>query len=1049
MNIKKLIPLRNLFTGTPVLAFFSLLLMSFAVKAGGTISGAVYFDFNMNGVRNTNAVTPNYAVDGAAGGVTVTVYAPDGTSKTTTTAVNGTYSINTAAAPALPAGPYRVEFTNLPAGAFPSAVGTNNATTVRFAAEGGASGVDLGIVTPKQYCQNFPRVVTNSYVIGTGTSGTVLSFPYKYSDELDGNINGSWTAAPSRNTALAPTELGSANAVGSTFGLSWNNLTNRVYAASYLKRGARFGSLSGESTGAIYQISNPTTAPAPSLFVDLNAVFAGTPAGANPHPAATTTDWSADTASVGLIGKIGLGGLKLSSDGATLYAVNLGDRRLYAIPTTGTLDSATVKRFDIPTTGLATSAGNCASGDVRPFALGRDRAGQIYVGAVCSAESTANNAQLTAYVWRFDNPGFTLVAANNLTFARVAALGESAAWQYWANVGGVLNRAAPMLSDIEFDGGDMILALRDRYGDQVVFPDYYRGYGDIMRACPSGGGNFAFESNGGCGGVTTAGAGTAAGNGGGEWFVDLNGDGREEGALGGLTQVPGFNHVIATFYDPVTYNSTGARVSNFYTAGIQRYSNATGAMTGAYDVYLDADTGNFGKADGLGDSEVLCEAAPLQIGNRVWNDANSNGVQDSNEAGIQNVALQLWADTNGDNTVDAQVGAATTDASGNYVFGGAANANMSTYACGLTGSVDKRVGTSSDDAEQAVADGSVSTTGIDLELTADGAAQQFVGVRFFDLNIPQGATITNARIEFTPRDDGTAVNGGNPSMTIRAQNADDAPTFAPTANNIGARPTTSASAAWSPANWTVGVPVQTPSIQSLVQEVVNRAGWQSGNSMAFVLSGAAANNFRRAWSFDQYGVSGAPRLIVQYTTNCAYRITPNTRYEVRLPLSNFAVGGALNGKTPTAANNDGTANGDSRDSDGVVAGSQVIISLLTGNYGENNHTHDFGFYVAPTAANASINGAVYAGGRGLGGVTVTLTGGNLTAPRTTRTSSFGYYYFADLPTGEIYVVTVSPTKKYSFANSSLIISLQDNIADANFEADEPGFSAAPKILLRK
>jgi hypothetical protein len=74
-------------------------------------------------------------------------------------------------------------------------------------------------------------------------------------------------------------------------------------------------------------------------------------------------------------------------------------------------------------------------------------------------------------------------------------------------------------------------------------------------------------------------------------------------------------------------------------------------MTGAYDVYLDAEPGNFGKAGGSGDTEVLCNAAPLQIGNRVWNDADGDGIQDSNETGIQNVAMQIWADTNNDSTI--------------------------------------------------------------------------------------------------------------------------------------------------------------------------------------------------------------------------------------------------------------------------------------------------------------------------------------------------------------------------------------------------------------
>lgn len=90
-------------------------------------------------------------------------------------------------------------------------------------------------------------------------------------------------------------------------------------------------------------------------------------------------------------------------------------------------------------------------------------------------------------------------------------------------------------------------------------------------------------------------------------------------------------------------------------------------LKGAYDVFLDADLGNFGKAGGVGDTEAVCGAAPIQIGNRVWND--SDGFQDANENGIQNVALQLWADTNGDTTIDTQTGSGTTDSLGNYLLG--------------------------------------------------------------------------------------------------------------------------------------------------------------------------------------------------------------------------------------------------------------------------------------------------------------------------------------------------------------------------------------------
>lgn len=1023
-------------------SFFLISLLSFSgtvwkTEAAGTISGTVYIDYNMNGVRNTSGISPNYAIDVGVAGVTVTVFAPNGASKSTTTAADGTYSINTSAAPALPSGPYRVEFTNLPAGFEPSAVGSNNATTVRFVPDGNSSNIDLGIVKAEEYCQNNPFLCTQVYTVGSGTFDNIAIFPYNYVDDLDGRLNSvdptSWTSPPSRTSALAPTGIAAVNPVGATFGLAWDGRRKRLYAASYLKRGARFGALSGESTGAIYRIDNPTSgSPSASVFVDLNAVFGAGTAGANTHPDGTT-DWSTDSATISEVGKRSLGGLKLSADGSFLYTVNLADKRLYVIPTSGVLDSSTINRYNIPTTGLTTSSGTCASTDVRPFAVGRDRNGQIYVGAVCSAESTSNNNQLHAYVWRFNGSSFTLVADQALNFARTAQTGEPATWNFWNNTTGVLNRAAPMLTDIDFDGADMILGFRDRYGDQALFPDYFRGYGDIMRACASGS-SFVFENNGSCGSITAGGPGTNEGPGGGEYYADLNGDGREEGGWGGLTQVPGYNHVVTTFYDPVTYNSSGTRVNNFYTGGVQRYHNTTGLMTGAYDTYIDSDPGNFGKTNGGGDSEALCDAAPLQIGNLVWNDANANGVQDSNESGIQNVAVQLWADTNGDNVVDTQVGATTTNSTGNYIFGGPNNTNLFTYACSYSAKTDRHVEASSDDAEQNVSSGAVSITGDDLELTSDGATNQLVGVRFNYLYIPQGATITNAYLEFTPKSNGDTINSGNPVITIRAQNADNALTFTTGSNNIGSRPTTTASVTWSPGAWTAGTRYQTANIASVVQEVVNRAGWASGNSMAFILSGSAANNFRRAWSFNG-NVNGAPRLVVEYTTSstCSYSINPNTRYEVRIPSSNFGAGQPLEGRNLSPANNDGSSNGDSRDSDGTASGGGAVISLLTGAYGANNHTFDFGFFLAPTAAHVSVSGQVVSSsGKGLRGVIVYLIDqeGNM---RQTLTNSFGYYRFEEVEAGQTVTVSVF-SRRFFFKEPTQVISVQDNVTDVNFYA---------------
>jgi hypothetical protein len=224
-------------------------------------------------------------------------------------------------------------------------------------------------------------------------------------------------------------------------------------------------------------------------------------------------------------------------------------------------------------------------------------------------------------------------------------------------------------------------------------------------------------------------------------------------------------------------------------------------------------------------------------------------------------------------------------------------------------------------------------------------------------------------------------------------------------------------------------------LASVVQAVVNRAGWLSGNSMAFVMSGAAANNYRRAWSFDGGAASGdAPRLVVQFTPPCRPAINPNTRYEVRLPASNFSSGQPLYGRTLTAADTDLSSGGDGRDSDGTMVGGMALASVTTGLYGQNNHNFDFGFFIPTTAAAVSVGGRILsASGRGISGATVTLFAAD-GMRRRALTGAFGYYRFDDIPAGQTVVVSVS-SKRFSFAEPSRAVNVGDELTDLNFTAE--------------
>lgn len=92
-------------------------------------------------------------------------------------------------------------------------------------------------------------------------------------------------------------------------------------------------------------------------------------------------------------------------------------------------------------------------------------------------------------------------------------------------------------------------------------------------------------------------------------------------------------------------------------------------------------------------------------------------------------------------------------------------------------------------------------------------------------------------------------------------------------------------------------------------------------------------------------------------------------------------------------------------------------------------------FIAPTAANVSVAGQVRSGKAGVANTTVMITGGNLTQPLFVKTNSFGNYSFDGLAAGQTYVVSVV-SNRYNFPQSSIVLNLEDNVANADFEAEE-------------
>lgn len=135
-----------------------------------------------------------------------------------------------------------------------------------------------------------------------------------------------------------------------------------------------------------------------------------------------------------------------------------------------------------------------------------------------------------------------------------------------------------------------------------------------------------------------------------------------------------------------------------------------------------------------------------------------------------------------------------------------------------------------------------------------------VGVRFTTVNIPQGADITSAYLVFTAKDDGD----GTATVRIKGEDTDDAAAYGSSDDNIGNRTRTTNYTDWSLGDWNEDDTVHSADISSVIQEIVDRSGWSSGNDMAFILEKASGSE-RKALSYDNNNsTSEAPQLVVVY-----------------------------------------------------------------------------------------------------------------------------------------------------------------------------------------
>ncbi|WP_378184119.1 fibronectin type III domain-containing protein [Aquimarina sp. SS2-1] len=187
------------------------------------------------------------------------------------------------------------------------------------------------------------------------------------------------------------------------------------------------------------------------------------------------------------------------------------------------------------------------------------------------------------------------------------------------------------------------------------------------------------------------------------------------------------------------------------------------------------------------------------------------------------------------------------------------------------GSIEVAITTGGDDVEERQ-NGDLYANSSDLEMVYDSysnAGNQIIGLRFRSLALPKNATITSAYLQFTADES----NSANAELEISLHNSNNSPAFS-NSDKVSNRTTFSSKVTWNPNSWSSGqngTAQRSPNLKNMVQSLVNKSGWTSGNNASFIIrgKGISLTNTSAKRVADSYegGAGKAARLIVNYSTS--------------------------------------------------------------------------------------------------------------------------------------------------------------------------------------
>jgi hypothetical protein len=146
---------------------------------------------------------------------------------------------------------------------------------------------------------------------------------------------------------------------------------------------------------------------------------------------------------------------------------------------------------------------------------------------------------------------------------------------------------------------------------------------------------------------------------------------------------------------------------------------------------------------------------------------------------------------------------------------------------------------------------------------ASSTTSSYTGLRFTNINLPPGATINSAHLEVYS----SQSQWINVSFSLAAEASGNSPIFSATNLPSQRTLTTQTVSHSSNVQWLANTWYSLNEMAAVIQAVINRPDWQSGNSLSIILRGTGgtwARKFIASWDGSP---ATAPRLVITYTVS--------------------------------------------------------------------------------------------------------------------------------------------------------------------------------------